>query len=109
MTGRIIGHYRVLEKIGAGAMGEVFRARDERLGRDVALKLIRPPPATIPIISDVSNWRPAPRRALNHPNIVAIYDVGFDDGSPYIVCELLEGKTLRKRLLEGASAGPPGG
>jgi len=102
MPDQVIGHYRILEKIGAGAMGEVFRARDERLGRDVALKLIRPS----------SNDNPDHRRrfelearvvsALNHPNIVAIYEVGFHNGSPYIVSELLEGQTLRKRLTEGA-------
>jgi eukaryotic-like serine/threonine-protein kinase len=102
MNGRVIGHYRVLEKIGSGAMGEVFRARDERLARDVAIKLIR----------DGSNNNPDHLRrfelearsaaALNHPNIVAIYDFGLDEGTPYIVCELLEGKTLRMRLSEGA-------
>jgi len=101
MTGQLVGHYRILEKIGAGGMGEVFRARDERLGRDVALKLIRP------ASSDNSDHR---RRfeqearaaaALNHPNVLAIYDVGFDGIVPYIVSELLEGKTLRQRFTEG--------
>jgi eukaryotic-like serine/threonine-protein kinase len=78
-------------------MGEVFRARDERLGRDVAVKIIR---------SSLSDQADHLRRfeqearaaaSLNHPNIVAIYDVGFDDGCPYIVSELLEGTTLRQR------------
>jgi|HubBroStandDraft_6_1064221.scaffolds.fasta_scaffold00005_156 serine/threonine protein kinase len=101
MPDRVIGHYRVLEKIGSGAMGEVFRARDERLGRDVALKLIRP--ASNENRDHLRRFELEARAAaaLNHPNIVAIYDVGFDEGSPYIVCELLEGKTLRKRLAEG--------
>jgi len=102
MTGQVIGHYRVLEKIGAGAMGEVFRARDERLGRDVALKLIRPASSGNPDHLRRFELEARAAAALNHPNIVAIYDVGFDDGSPYIVCELLEGQTLRKRLAEGA-------
>jgi serine/threonine protein kinase len=83
-------------------MGEVFRARDERLGRDVALKLIRP--SSSDNSDHVRRFELEARAAaaLNHPNIVAVYDVGFNDGSPYIVCELLEGKTLRKRLAEGA-------
>jgi serine/threonine protein kinase/Tol biopolymer transport system component len=102
MTDRVIGHYRVIEKIGAGAMGEVFRARDERLGRDVALKLIRPASSDNPDHVRRFELEARAAAALNHPNIVAIYDVGLDDGSPYIVCELLEGNTLRKRLLDGA-------
>jgi eukaryotic-like serine/threonine-protein kinase len=102
MPGRVIGHYRVLEKIGSGAMGEVFRARDERLGRDVALKLIRP--ASRESADHLRRFELEARAAaaLNHPNIVAVYDVGLAEGSPYIVCELLEGRTLRKRLAEGA-------
>ncbi|HVR27194.1 MAG TPA: WD40 repeat domain-containing serine/threonine protein kinase [Candidatus Polarisedimenticolia bacterium] len=101
MNGRIIGHYRVLEKIGAGAMGEVFRARDERLQRDVALKLIRPGSSTNPDHIRRFELEARAAGALNHPNIVAIYDIGIDDKTPYIVCELLEGTTLRKRLWEG--------
>jgi Tol biopolymer transport system component len=101
MAERVIGHYRVLEKIGGGAMGEVFRARDERLGRDVALKLIRPASSSNPDHLRRFELEARAAAALNHPNIVAIYDVGQDDGSPYIVCELLEGQTLRKRLAEG--------
>ncbi|MGA8283231.1 MAG: protein kinase [Candidatus Sulfotelmatobacter sp.] len=102
MTGQVIGHYRVLEKIGSGAMGEVFRARDERLGRDVALKLIRPASSDNPDHLRRFELEARAAAALNHPNIVAIYDVGFNNGTPYIVCELLEGSTLRKRLAEGA-------
>src|ERR1700758_2903679 len=102
MIGQLIGHYRVLEKIGSGAMGEVFRARDERLGRDVALKLIRPASNENPDHLRRFELEARAAASLNHPNIVAVYDVGFHEGSPYIVCELLEGKTLRKLLLEGA-------
>src|ERR1700722_19322879 len=102
MAGQLLGHYRVLEKIGSGAMGEVFRARDERLGRDVALKLIRPASSNNSDHLRRFELEARAAAALNHPNIVAVYDVGFDDGSPYIVCELLQGKTLRKRLAEGA-------
>jgi serine/threonine protein kinase len=101
MTEQVIGHYRVIEQIGSGAMGEVFRARDERLGRDVALKLIRPASSANPDHLRRFELEARAAAALNHPNIVAVYDVGFNEGSPYIVCELLEGKTLRKRLAEG--------
>jgi len=101
MIGQLIGHYRVLEKIGAGGMGEVFRARDERLGRDVALKLIRPASSDNPDLLRRFEQEARAAAALNHPNIVAVYDVGFEGTTPYIVQELLEGKTLRLRLGEG--------
>ena len=101
MTGQLVGHYRVLEKIGAGGMGEVFRARDERLGRDVALKLIRPASSDNPDHLRRFEQEARAAAALNHPNILAIYDVGFEGTVPYIVSELLEGKNLRQRLLEG--------
>src|SRR5580692_4570586 len=101
MTGQLVGHYRVLEKIGAGGMGEVFRARDERLGRDVALKLIRPTSSDNPDHLRRFEQEARAAAALNHPNVLAIYDVGFDGIVPYIVSELLEGKTLRQRLSEG--------
>jgi len=101
MTGQLVGHYRVLEKIGEGGMGEVFRARDERLGRDVALKLIRPSSSTNPDHVRRFDQEARAAAALNHPNIVAIYDVGLQNGSPYIVSELLHGQTLRRRLSQG--------
>lgn len=82
-------------------MGEVYRASDERLARDVALKLLKPT-----LAHDQDRLRRFEQEAraaaaLNHPNIVAIYDIGFHEGAPYIVSELLEGQTLRQRLLEG--------
>jgi Tol biopolymer transport system component len=101
MAGQLLGHYRVLEKIGSGGMGEVFRARDERLGRDVALKLIRPASSDNPDHLRRFEQEARAAAALNHPNILAIYDVGFEGSVPYIVSELLEGKNLRQRLLEG--------
>ncbi|HEY6373159.1 MAG TPA: protein kinase [Candidatus Sulfotelmatobacter sp.] len=104
MDGQLVGHYRVLEKIGSGGMGEVFRARDERLGRDVALKLIRPASSDNPDHLRRFEQEARAAAALNHPNILAIYDVGFEGSTPYIVSELLEGKTLRQRLSEGALA-----
>ena len=102
MIGQTLGHYRIIEKIGEGGMGEVYRARDDRLARDVALKIIHPTSA-----SDQDRLRRFEHEArasaaLNHPNIVAIYDIGVHQGAPYIVSELLEGVTLRERLLDGA-------
>jgi eukaryotic-like serine/threonine-protein kinase len=101
MDGQLFGHYRVLEKIGSGGMGEVFRARDERLGRDVALKLIRPASSDNPDHLRRFEQEARAAAALNHPNILAIYDVGFEGSTPYIVSELLQGKTLGRRLSEG--------
>jgi len=101
MTGQLVGHYRVLEKIGSGGMGEVFRARDERLGRDVALKLIRPASGGNPDHLRRFEQEARAAAALNHPNILAIYDVGFEGTTPYIVSELLKGKTLCQRFSEG--------
>ena len=101
MVGQVLGHYRILEKIGSGGMGEVFRARDERLGRDVALKLIRTASSDNPDHLRRFEQEARAAAALNHPNILAIYDVGFEGSMPYIVSELLEGKNLRRRLQEG--------
>src|SRR4051812_16734748 len=100
MIGQRVGHYRVVEKIGAGGMGEVYRARDERLGRDVALKLIRPASSENPDHLRRFEQEARAAAALNHPNIVAIYDVGFEGAVPYIVSELLEGNNLRQRLSD---------
>jgi eukaryotic-like serine/threonine-protein kinase len=102
MIGQLVGHYRILEKIGAGAMGEVFRARDERLGREVALKLIRPASSDNPDHLRRFELEARAAAALNHPNILAIYDVGFEGATPYIVSELLQGATLRQRLASGS-------
>jgi eukaryotic-like serine/threonine-protein kinase len=101
MTSQVVGHYRILEKIGAGGMGEVFRARDERLGRDVALKFVNPACASDPDRLRRFDKEARAAAALNHPNIVAIYDSGVQDDAPYIVSELLQGQTLRERLCAG--------
>ncbi len=102
MTGQTLGHYRVLEEIGSGGMGEVYRASDDRLRRDVALKVLKPS-----LVTDQDRLRRFEQEAraaaaLSHPNIVAIYDIGMHEGAPYIVSELLEGQTLRRRLFEGS-------
>jgi serine/threonine protein kinase len=104
MTATRLGHYRILEKIGAGGMGEVYRARDERLQRDVAVKVL---PASS--FSDASSRARLLREAraaavLNHPNICTIHEVGEADGQAYIVMELLEGELLSSRLTHGAMA-----
>src|SRR3974377_1726944 len=101
MTGQLVGHYRIIEKMGSGGMGDVFRAHDERLGRDVALKLIRSTSSDNPDHLRRFEQEARAAAALNHPSILAIYDVGFEGKMPYIVSELLEGKTLRQRLTGG--------
>jgi serine/threonine protein kinase/dipeptidyl aminopeptidase/acylaminoacyl peptidase len=101
MTGQLLGHYRIVEKIGAGGMGEVFRARDERLDRDVAVKVIRATSSENPDHIRRFEQEARAAAALNHPNILAIYDVGLVGTAPYIVSELLHGRTLRMRLSQG--------
>jgi len=104
LVGRTLGHYRVVEKIGAGGMGEVYRAHDERLDRDVAVKVL---PASV--AQDPERIARFEREAkavakLEHPNILAIHDFGTDEDVTYSVTELLEGETLRERL-EGGTLG----
>ncbi len=101
MIGLVLGHYRILEQIGAGGMGEVYRASDDRLGREVALKLLKPALANDPDRLRRFEQEARSAAALNHPNIVAVFDIGMHAGSPYIVSELLQGQTLRQKLLEG--------
>ena len=100
-SGTQIGPYKIVGWIGAGGMGEVYRASDPRLARDVAIKLI---PETL--AADPTRLRRFEQEAraagqLNHPNILAVYDIGDHAGSPYIVSELLEGESLRTRLQRG--------
>jgi Tol biopolymer transport system component len=103
-AGTRLGPYEILAPIGAGGMGEVYRARDERLKRDVAIKVL---PATYSQDPDrLKRFEQEAQSAggLNHPNITAVYDFGSYEGAPYIVTELLEGETLRARLSGGALA-----
>ena len=101
-AGTRLGPYEILDRIGAGGMGEVYRARDSRLGRDVAVKVLPDE-----IAADRDRLRRFEREAraiaaLSHPNVVIVHDVGTGAGRPYVVTELLEGETLGERLRKGA-------
>jgi Tol biopolymer transport system component len=102
ITGARLGPYEIVAPLGAGGMGEVYRARDTRLGRDVAVKVL---PAGFSADQErLSRFEQEARAAaaLNHPNILAVHDIGQHDGAPFIVSELLEGETLRERMNAGA-------
>src|SRR5499425_284373 len=99
--GTKLGPYEVLSPLGAGGMGEVFRARDTRLGRDVAVKIL-----PRDMSADTARKQRFEREAkaisgLNHPNICTLHDVGSQDGLDYLVMECVEGETLAKRLEKG--------
>jgi eukaryotic-like serine/threonine-protein kinase len=100
-TGTKLGPYEILSPLGAGGMGEVYRARDSRLKREVAIKVL---PQAFSLDTDRLRrfeQEALATAALNHPNILAIFDIGTNQGSPYVVSELLEGETLRERLRNG--------
>jgi eukaryotic-like serine/threonine-protein kinase len=101
MPGTMVGDYEMLSQIGSGGMGVVYRARDTRLGRLVAIKVL---PAHLS--SDASRLKRFEQEAqsaaaLNHPNILAVYQLGSYQGAPYLVSEFLEGQTLREQLKQG--------
>ncbi|PYQ06970.1 MAG: hypothetical protein DMF82_04840 [Acidobacteria bacterium] len=101
-TGARVGSYEVVDRLGAGGMGEVYRARDTRLGRTVAIKVLRS--GADPELLHRLDREARAASALNHPNIVHIYDVGETAGGAgmhYVVMELVEGETLRRRLRAG--------
>jgi predicted ATPase len=100
-----IGRYRIVARLGGGGMGEVYRARDPALGRDVAIKVLSgsdtPDTATLRRFTREAQSA----SALNHPNIVTVFDVGASEAGPFIVMELIEGETLRSRMRSGADLG----
>src|ERR1043166_10107727 len=105
--GTRLGRYEVRSLLGAGGRGEVYRAHDAALGRDVAIKVLIPELADNPDRLKRFEQEARATSLLNHPNILATYDFGTTDDSPYVVSELLEGENLRERLLPGAFSTPP--
>jgi serine/threonine protein kinase len=99
--GTKLGPYEIQSPLGAGGMGEVYRARDPRLGRDVAIKVLPASLSADPGRLQRFEQEARSASALNHPNILVVYDIGTHNGAPYLVTELLEGQTLRERLHDG--------
>ncbi len=97
-----IAQYTIVSKIGEGGMGEVYRARDAKLGRDVAIKVLAAALSENPDRLNRFEQEAQAAGALNHPNILSIYHIGTHEGAPYIVSELLQGETLRERMAGGA-------
>ena len=99
--GSRLGPYEIVSPLGAGGMGEVSRAKDPRLGREVAIKVL--PPFFSADADRLRRFEQEARAAgiLNRPNIAAVYDIGTQEGAPYVVQELLEGETLRTALSGG--------
>jgi len=104
VRGARLGDYEIQSLIGAGGMGEVYRARDLRLRRDVAIKVLPAFVASDPDRLRRFEQEATAAAALNHPNILAVYQMGTNDGAPYLVSELLEGETLREQMKRGPMA-----
>src|SRR5688500_7125160 len=99
--GTTLGPYQILELIGAGGMGEVYRARDTRLNRIVAIKVLPDVVAFDPTVRARFEREARAAAALNHPNICILHDVGHHEGTEFLVMEFLDGETLKARLTRG--------
>lgn len=100
-TGSFLGPYQILERIGAGGMGEVYRARDPRLSREVAVKVLPESASVDPVRLHRFQQEARAAGALSHPNVMVVFDVGSHDGMPYLVFEMLEGATLKEQITLG--------
>ncbi len=100
-TGKQLGHYRIIGSAGAGGMGEVYKATDTRLDREVAIKVLHAKVANSADIKERFEREAKVIAGLNHPNICTLFDIGSEDGIDYLVMEYIEGETLSDRLAEG--------
>src|SRR5260370_7114077 len=101
-SGTRFGPYEILAPLGAGGMGEVYRARDTRLDRTVAIKILPPHLSEDPILRQRFEREAKAISSLNHPHICVLHDVGNQDGTQFLVMECVEGETLAKRLEKGS-------